>query len=62
MKTEEREGSRLLFSLLSVGGNVNAMAGALAAIISREMAWRMETIHAKTIKQTKKSLGSSDTI
>lgn len=41
---------------LSVGENVNAMAGAPAAILSCEMNKRIETVHTKMTKQTSKRL------
>ena len=54
MKMEEK-GHSLLFSLLlSLCENVDAMAGALATVLSHEMTWGMETIYAKTVKQTKR--------
>ena len=53
---EERSHAPLFPFFLSVGEIVNAMAGAPATILSREMTWRMETVHAETTKQTKKGL------
>lgn len=48
---------------LSVGEDVDVMAGASAAIMSYEMTWRMESTCAKTTNQRnkqKKHLGSPD--
>lgn len=49
----EERGHSLLFPFrLSVDENADAMTGAPAAILSHEVIWRMETIHAKTTNQT----------
>ena len=60
----EERGHILLFPFhLSVDENAVAVGGAPAAILSHEIIWRMETIHAKTTNQPhKKKLSFSETM